>query len=146
MLVEACELAVPVWGDWAKTGELAYFDGCFMSAVSDTLAESTIAAVRRWLEAGDTAPLESKSREYRAQHWPMLEEEWAVPDNVYYSLFAPCNLARCALKGGDMELALVCIRQALAARATNHTDGFLGEPFRRAFLLEWWRRALGVLC
>lgn len=145
VLVAACEIAVPVWRDWAQAGELTYFDGLGMSAVSSTLAQSTIAAVRGWLKDGDTGPLQAQSSEYRALHWPMIEDEWAVPQNVYYSLFAPCNLARCAIKGGDIELALVCIRQATAARATNRQDDFLGEPFRRAFLLEWWRAALGLL-
>ena len=33
-----------------------------------------------------------------------------------------------------------------AARATNAQDQFLGEPFRKAFFLAWWRACLQVLC
>lgn len=147
LLVEACELAVPIWRDWAETGDLTYFDGVMaMDAVPRDLAEATIAAVKQWLDDADPAPLEAFSGAYRRLHWPMLEDEWVIPHHVYYSLFAPCNLARCALAEGDLSLAQVCMQQATAARATNGADEFLGEPYRRAFLLAWWRACLGELC
>jgi hypothetical protein len=76
----------------------------------------------------------------------MLEDNWTVPENVYYGLFAPCNLVDCALEGGNLTAALTCIQQATAARATNAQDHFLGEPFRKAFFLAWWRACLRVLC
>lgn len=147
LLIEACELAVPVWTAWAKVGKLLYFDGIMaMSSVPQRLAESTIAAVRTWLEDGDPKPLTACSGEYRSLHWPMLEDNWSVPPNVYYGLFAPCNLVDCALEGGSLTAALTCIQQATAARATNAQDHFLGEPFRKAFFLAWWRACLQVLC
>jgi len=147
LLVEACELAVPIWHDWAGSADLTYYDGIMsMDAVPQDLTEATIAAVKTWLEDGIEAPLEAQSSKYRQLHWPMLEDELVIPQNVYYSAFAACNLARCALGGGDLDLALVCMQQATAARATNASDAFLGEPFRRAFLLAWWRACLRVLC
>lgn len=147
LLVEACTIAVPVWKDWAKSGRLTYFDGIMsMAAVRHDLAQATLEAVSGWLEDGDPAPLEAFIGEYRSLHWPMLEDEWTCPENVYYSLFAPCNAAECARADGDLDLALVCIQQATAARATNEADDFLGEPFRKAFLLAWWRACLRVLC
>ncbi len=147
VLVEACELAVPVWTRWAATANLRYFDGIMsMAMVDQDLAESTIAALWGWLADGDTTGLERRSGDYRALHWPMLEDEWTCPDNVYYSLFAPCNAARSALADGDLDLAFTCLRQAAAARATSAADEFLGEPFRRAFLLAWWRACLRVFC
>jgi hypothetical protein len=147
LLIEACQIAVPIWTEWAKDGGLSYFDGIMaMASVPHDLAEATIAAVRTWLEDGDPKPLEGWSGEYRSLHWPMLEDEWEVPPNVYYSLFAPCNLVQCALSGGSLSHALVCIQQAAAARCTNAQDTFLGEPFRKAFFLAWWRACLRVLC
>jgi hypothetical protein len=147
LLIEACELAVPVWTAWAKGADLTYFDGVMaMSSVPRKLAESTIEAVRTWLEDGDPAPLQSWSGEYRSLHWPMLEDNLTIPENVYYGLFAPCNLVDCALEGGNLTAALTCIQQATAARATNAQDHFLGEPFRKAFFLAWWRACLRVLC
>ena len=98
-----------------------------------------------WLADGDTTPLAGYMGEYRSLHWPMLEDEWTVPTNVYYSLFAPCNLADCARNDGDLAAALVCIRQATAARATNGQDQFLGEPFRKAFFLGWWHACVRIL-
>lgn len=147
LLIEACELAVPIWTAWARVSDLTYFDGIMaMGSVPQQLAESTIAAVRTWLEDGDPAPLQRWSGEYRSLHWPMLEDNWTVPQNVYYALFAPCNLVDCVLEGGSVTAALTCIQQATAARATNARDTFLGEPFRKAFLLAWWRACLRVLC
>jgi hypothetical protein len=147
LLVEACRIGVPVWTAWAKGGDLSYFDGIMaMAAVPQDLAEATVAAVTTWLDNGDPAPLAASVSEYRSLHWPMLEDEWSVPGNVYYSLFAPCNAADCARSDGDLKLALVCVQQAAAARATNADDDFLGEPFRKAFFLAWWRACLRVLC
>lgn len=147
LLIEACELAVPVWTAWAKGADLTYFDGVMaMSSVPRKLAESTIAAVHTWLEDGDPKPLTAWSGEYRSLHWPMLEDNWSVPPNVYYGLFAPCNLVDCALEDGSLTAALTCVQQATAARATNAQDQFLGEPFRKAFFLAWWRACLQVLC
>ena len=78
--------------------------------------------------------------------WPLLRRlVRLVPPNVYYALFAPCNLLDCALEGGSPDAALTCLRQATAARATNAQDTFLGEPFRKAFFLAWWRACLRVL-
>ena len=99
-----------------------------------------------WLEDGDPKPLTAWSGEYRSLHWPMLEDNWSVPPNVYYGLFAPCNLVDCALEDGSLTAALTCAQQATAARATNAQDQFLGEPFRKAFFLAWWRACLQVLC
>jgi hypothetical protein len=146
LLVEACTIALPVWATWAKVGDLSYFNGIGMSHVRHDLAEATIAAVTTWLDDGDPAPLSPLIGEYHGLHWPRLEDEWTCPENVYYSLFAPCNAADCARSDGDLKLALVCIQQATAARATNGDDDFLGEPFRKAFLLAWWRACLRVLC
>ena len=146
LLVEACAIAVPVWTAWAKRGDLTYFSGISIEAVRHDLAEATIAAVTTWLDDGDPAPLSPLIGEYHGLHWPRLEDEWTCPENVYYSLFAPCNAADCARSDGDLKLALVCIQQATAARATNGDDQFLGEPFRKAFFLAWWRACLRVLC
>lgn len=147
LLIEACEIAVPIWTAWARIGKRTYFDGIAgMAVVPHDLAEGSIAAVRTWLEDGDPKPLQLRSGEYRALHWPMLEDNWEVPQNVYYSLFAPCNLVACALADGSLPAALTCVQQATAARATNANDAFLGEPFRKAFLLAWWRACLRVLC
>lgn len=147
LLVKACEIALPIWRDWATSGDLSYFDGIMaMDTVPQDLAEATIAAVKMWLEDGTPDVLKAQSAAYQRLHWPMVEGEWVVPQNVYYSAFASCNLARCALAAGDLELALVCMQQATAARSTNATDQFLGEPFRRAFMLQWWRACLSVLC
>jgi hypothetical protein len=147
LLIEACQLAVPVWTAWADGGDRSYFDGVMaMGTVPHDLAEATIAAVTTWLDDGDPAPLQRWSSEYGSLHWPMLEDNWTVPQNVYYSLFAPYNLVDCALGGGSLEAALTCIRQATAARATNAQDHFLGETFRNAFFLAWWRACLRVLC
>ncbi|MCA9576683.1 MAG: hypothetical protein R3B40_08845 [Polyangiales bacterium] len=145
-LLAACELAVPVWSAWARTGDLTYYDGIMsMASVPARLAESTLAAVARWLEDGIPEPLAEQLSAYRSLHWPMLEDNWSVPPNVYYSLFAPRNLADCALEGGDLDAARVCLQQATAARATNALDEFLGEPFRKAFLLGWWRACVHIL-
>ncbi len=147
LLIEACELAVPIWTAWAKHGDRGYYDGVMaMGVVPHNLAEATIAAVRTWLDDGDPAPLTRWIGEYQSLHWPMLEDNWSVPPNVYYGLFAPRNLADCALEGGNLATALTCIQQATAARATNAQDTFLGEPFRKAFFLAWWRVCLRVLC
>lgn len=146
LLVEACQLALPIWTEWARGGDLTYFDGMGLSAVRHDLAEATVAAVSCWLDDRDAAPLSALMGQYHGLHWPMLEDEWSCPQNVYYSLFAPCNAADCARADGDLEAALVCIRQAAAARATNGADEFLGEPFRKAFFLAWWRACLHVLC
>ncbi len=146
LLVEACQIAVPVWTAWARSAELVYFDGVMsMAAVPQDLAEATIASVRTWLADGDPSPLARWRAEYRSLHWPMLEDEWEPPPNVYYSLFAPCNLVDCALDDGSLSAALVCIRQAAAARATDTEDNFLGEPARKAFFLAWWRACVRVL-
>lgn len=145
-LLEACALAVPVWTGWAASADLTYYDGIMsMDAVPQDLAEATLEAGRRWLDDGDPASLERAVSAYRALHWPMLEDELVLPPNVYYSAFAARNMASCALSGGDLDDALTCVQQALAARATDAHDTFLGEPFRRAFLLQWWRACLGVL-
>ena len=147
LLLEACEIAVPIWRDWAGSANLRYYDGIMaMDAVPQDLAEATISAVETWLEDAIGAPLEARSAAYRRLHWPMVEDELVIPQNVYYSAFAACNMARCALGDGDLALALVCVQQAAAARATNAKDEFLGEPFRRGFLLRWWRACLAVLC
>ncbi|MCB9598513.1 MAG: hypothetical protein H6719_37710, partial [Sandaracinaceae bacterium] len=75
LLVEACELGVPIWTRWASTGKLTYFDGIMaMASVPHDLAEASIRAARRWLEDGDGAPLEALSSEYWGLHWPMLED------------------------------------------------------------------------
>ena len=50
------------------------------------------------------------------------------------------------LDAGNLATALTCIQQTTAARATNAQDTFLGEPFRKAFFLAWWRVCLRVLC
>lgn len=147
LLIEACEIAVPIWADWAKNGDRTYYDGIMaMSVVPHDLAQASIAAVRTWLEDGDPAPLQRWSGEYSSLHWPMLEDNLTIPQNVYYGLFAPCNLMDCALQGGSLPAALLCIQQATAARATNAQDTFLGEPYRKAFFLAWWRACLRVLC
>lgn len=145
-LVEACELGVPIWTEWARSGELSYFDGVMsMASVNPRLAEDTIEAARRWLKDGEEEPLRGQLAAYRALHWPRLEDEWTCPENVYYSLYAPNNLAEAAIKGKASD-ALVCLQQAVAARATDGRDRFLGAPFVRAFLVEWWRRVVALLC
>ncbi|MFT5681207.1 MAG: hypothetical protein ACI8RZ_002113 [Myxococcota bacterium] len=146
LLIEACNIAVPVWTAWARHGDLGYFNGMSIESVRHDLAEATITAVTDWLSDGNPAPLSPLIGHFHGLHWPMLEDEWTCPQNVYYSLFASCNAADCARANGDLKLALVCIQQATAARATNGDDDFLGEPFRKAFFLAWWRACLRVLC
>ena len=144
MLVEACILALPIWQAWKVHGELSYFDGVIsMETVPEDLAEDSIAAVQTWLQDQDTGPLKQQNSEYQRLHWPMLEDEWTCPQNVYYSLFSAKNLL-CAAISGDVADALTCIRQAVAARATDEIDTYLGPEFVGAFLQAWWRKVVAI--
>jgi hypothetical protein len=143
LLIEACELAVPVWTAWAKGADLTYFDGVMaMSSVPHKLAESTIAAVRTWLEDGDPKPAHSAGR---GVPQPPLAHARGQLDRPGERLLRPLR----SLQPGGLRAR----GREPHRRAHVHPAGhggarhqrarpFLGEPFRKAFFLAWWRACL----
>ncbi|MBK6812000.1 MAG: hypothetical protein IPG81_24580 [Sandaracinaceae bacterium] len=130
LLIEACELAVPIWTAWAKVPTSPTSMASWRCRRCPGSSPSPPSPRCARLEDGDPKPLTAWSGEYRSLHWPMLEDNWSVPPNVHYGLFAlqPGGLRA---RGRSLTAALTCVQQATAARATNAQDQSWASRFGR---------------